>query len=104
MASHAHYIPCRYSTVSYINGPNYVPSTNSDTTLNPRTAPVPAVQTSVIKGGDLRRCQARGAHRVLHHVDIASVSFLVFSYLLALARAKANTGGVYRCLSANGWG
>ena len=42
------------------------------------------------------------AHRVLRHVDITSISFLVLSYLLPLARAKTNTGSIYRRLAVNG--
>lgn len=42
------------------------------------------------------------AHRVLHHIDITSISFLVLSYLLSLARAKTNTGSIYRRLAVKG--
>ena len=38
------------------------------------------------------------AHRVLHHVDITSVAFLVLPDLLALAGAQANASSVYRRL------
>jgi len=36
--------------------------------------------------------------RVLRHIDITSISFLVLSYLLPLARAKTNTRSIYRRL------
>jgi hypothetical protein len=40
------------------------------------------------------------AHRVLNHVDITSVAFLILSDLLALAGAQANACSVYRRLPA----
>jgi hypothetical protein len=72
----------------------------NDLKLSSRTGLVPGSQRVSDRRGELRRVMA---HRVLHHIDITSISFLVLSYFLALARTKTNTSGVHRRLTANKW-
>lgn len=53
------------------------------------------------QSGERILLNGRMAHRVLRHIDITSISFLVLSYLLSLARAKTNTGSIYCRLAVN---
>jgi hypothetical protein len=86
--------------VSYINSENQKVTAQRKclSSLSSRTALVPGPQ-SVSDGMGERRGLA---HRVLRHIDITSISFLVLSYLLTLACTKTNTSGIYRRLAANG--
>jgi hypothetical protein len=53
-------------------------------------------------GRDEKTTNGRMTHRVLDHIDITSISFLVLPYLLSLARAKTNTRSIYRRLTVDG--
>ena len=72
---------------------------SNDMTVNSRIALVPAVQSVSRQAGG--GPSPLDTHRVLHHIDVTSISFLVLSHLLPLARPKTNAGGIYCRLAAN---
>ena len=106
-ASHYRHHAKESELVSYINNVKSNSTAQisvldyNDLKLSSRIALAPGSQSISDRKGE--NSEGGMIHRVLHHIDITTITFLVLSYLLTLARAKTNTSGVYRRLTANKW-